>query len=61
MPNTDDVLRRLYALMKPGGQFIVYEHVKGKDVVLLMVQSMFIHPILCRSDGGSRRELTLDS
>ena len=40
VPDPDDMLRRLYALMKPGGQFIVYEHVRSKDVVTVMVQSM---------------------
>lgn len=38
----DELLRRLYALMKPGGQFVVYEHVKSKDVVSIIVQSMFV-------------------
>ena len=42
VPDSDDILRRLYALMKPGGQFIVYEHVKSKDVVSATVQSMLV-------------------
>jgi 2-polyprenyl-3-methyl-5-hydroxy-6-metoxy-1,4-benzoquinol methylase len=42
VPDPDEMLRRLYALMKPGGQLIVYEHVKSKDVVSVMVQSMFV-------------------
>ena len=37
----DEMIRRLYALLKPGGQFLLYEHVMSKDVVSLMVQSMF--------------------
>lgn len=41
VPDPDEMLRRLYALMKPGGQLILYEHVKSKDVVSAMVQSMF--------------------
>jgi SAM-dependent methyltransferase len=41
VPDLDDTLRLLYALMKPEGQFIVYEHVKSNDVVSAMVQSMF--------------------
>ncbi len=61
VPDPDDVLRRLYALMKPGGQLIVYEHVKSKDVVTLIVQSMFVQSFSCRSDGGSRRVLTWES
>jgi cyclopropane fatty-acyl-phospholipid synthase-like methyltransferase len=42
VPDLDEMLRRLYALMKPGGQFVVYEHVKSKDMVSVMVQSMYI-------------------
>ena len=38
VPDPDEMLKRLYALMKPRGQFIVYEHVKSKDVVSSMVQ-----------------------
>jgi SAM-dependent methyltransferase len=60
VPDLDEMLRRLYALMKPGGQFVVYEHVKSKDVVSVMVQSMFapslIVPFRCwwsqRADIG---------
>lgn len=37
----DEMLRRLYALMKPGGQLIVYEHVKNRDVLSGIVQGMF--------------------
>lgn len=40
VPDPDEMLRRLYALMRPGGQLIVYEHVKSKDVVSSNVQSM---------------------
>ena len=40
VPRADRVLRRLHALMKPGGQFIVYEHVKSKDMLSAVVQSM---------------------
>lgn len=35
----DEILRRLYALLKPGGQFIVFEHVKSKDMISSLVQS----------------------
>lgn len=41
VPDPDKTLRRLYALMKPEGQFIVYEHVKSKDVVSVMVQNLY--------------------
>ncbi|KAI4159226.1 MAG: hypothetical protein LQ342_006746 [Letrouitia transgressa] len=40
VPDPDEILRRLYALMRPGGQFIVYEHVKSKDVLSRIVQSI---------------------
>ncbi|KAL9635453.1 MAG: hypothetical protein Q9164_003449 [Protoblastenia rupestris] len=33
VPDPDEMLRWLYALMKPGAQFILYEHVKSKDVI----------------------------
>lgn len=42
VPDHDEMLRRLYALMKLGGQFLVSEHVKSKDVASIMVQSMFV-------------------
>ena len=40
VPDPDEMMRRLYALLKPGGQFIVYEHVKSRDVLSRAVQSM---------------------
>lgn len=39
VPDPDGILRRLYALLKPGGQFIVYEHVQSKDVLSRIIQS----------------------
>ncbi len=42
VPDPDKILRLFYALMKPGGQFVVFEHVKSKDVVSRIVQSMFV-------------------
>ena len=41
VPDPNEILRRLYALLKPGGQLIVYEHVKSKDKISSMVQSKF--------------------
>lgn len=35
----NETLRHLYALLKPGGQLILYEHVKSKDVISSVVQS----------------------
>ncbi|KAL9609800.1 MAG: hypothetical protein Q9167_005454 [Letrouitia subvulpina] len=37
----DEILRPLYALLKPGGQLIVYEHVKSKDVLSRIVQNLY--------------------
>ena len=44
----DEMLRRLYALLKPGGQLIVYEHVKSKDLISIMVQSTVIPSLIVR-------------
>lgn len=41
VPELTETLRRLYALLRPGGQLIVYEHVKSKDVVSSVVQSVY--------------------
>ena len=41
VPDPSETLRRLYTLLKPGGQLIVYEHVKSKDMVSSLVQSKF--------------------
>lgn len=39
VPDPDEILRRLYALLKPGGRFIIYEHVKSRDLLSMVVQS----------------------
>ena len=39
VPDPNEMLRPLYALLKPGGQLIVYEHVKSKDMLTSVVQS----------------------
>ena len=41
VPDPDEMLRRLYALLKSGGQLVVYEHVKSKDTISSVVQSKF--------------------
>ena len=38
VPDLEKTLRRLYALMKPGGQLVMFEHVKSTDVVSAIVQ-----------------------
>lgn len=44
VPNLEETLRRLYALMKPGGQLVMYEHVKSTDILSAIVQSMCWFP-----------------
>ena len=39
LPDPNEMLRRLYTLLKPGGQLLVYEHVKSKDMISRVVQS----------------------
>ena len=39
VPDPNEIMRRIYALMKPSGQLIVYEHVKSTDSLTGMVQS----------------------
>ena len=39
VPDLEKTLRRLYALLKPGGQLVMYEHMKSTDVVSAIVQS----------------------
>jgi len=41
VPDPDETLRRLYTLLKPGGQMVIYEHVGSKYPVSRMVQSKF--------------------
>ena len=41
VPEPDRVLRRLYTLMKPGAQFLVYEHVISSDMMSRMIQSFY--------------------
>lgn len=47
VPEPDEMMRRLYALMKRGGKLIVYEHVKSKDSISMMVQSKSFVSCLC--------------
>ena len=39
VPDPNEMMRRIYALMKPTGQLIVYEHVKSTDSLTGIVQS----------------------
>ena len=47
VPDPDEMMRRLYALIRPGGKFIVYEHVKSKDPLSQWVQSEFTLVTFC--------------
>ena len=40
VPRPEDTARKLYRLLKPGGQLIVYEHMRSKDIVSKTIQSM---------------------
>lgn len=39
VPDPDEMMLRLYAFLKPGGQLIVFEHVRSRDAISRMVQS----------------------
>ena len=41
VPDPDEMMRRLYALLRPGGQLVVYEHVKSRDLLSGVVQGKF--------------------
>ena len=42
VPDPEKTFQQLYALMKPGRQFIIFEHVKSTDVVSAIIQSMLV-------------------
>ena len=45
VPDPDEMMRRIYALMKPNGRLIVYEHVKSTDNLSVIVQSESFCPL----------------
>ena len=53
VPDLEETTRRLYAFMKPGGQFIVYEHVRSTDVVSGIVQSTLLPLSIVQNFFGS--------
>lgn len=53
VPKPAEMTKELYRLLKPGGQMIVYEHVKSEDYVSQLVQCRCFRP------GGVERGLTL--
>ena len=44
VPRPAETVKRLYELLKPGGQMIVYEHVKSMDFCSGLVQRIAPHP-----------------
>lgn len=40
VPQPEKTVRELYGLLKPGGQLIVYEHVKSEDTISRLLQGM---------------------
>ena len=55
VPQPEKTARELYELLKPGGQMIVYEHVRSEDMVSKVVQGTFcdtLYPIQCTPFGG---------
>ena len=43
VPHPQETLRRLYQLLKPGGQIIVYEHIQNKDMVSRQMQRKLLY------------------
>ena len=41
VPKPAALVKSLYRLLKPGGQMIIYEHVKSEDYLSQLVQSMY--------------------
>ena len=39
VPNPQETIRRLYELLKPGGQLIIFEHIENEDMVSRLMQS----------------------
>ncbi len=47
VPQPEKTVRELYGLLKPGGQLIVYEHVKSEDMISKLMQSRFSNSPTC--------------
>lgn len=51
VPKPAALMKDLYQLLKPGGQMIVYEHIKSEDYVSQLVQRMhFLFQDSCKAD-----------
>ena len=55
VPKPAEMAQELYRLLKPGGQMIIYEHIKSEDYLTRLVQRMYFLP------SGVDRGLTLQS
>jgi len=45
IPNPQQVIAEMYKLLKPGGQIIVFEHVRSQDSVTSRLQSIWTHSL----------------
>ncbi|MCJ1284413.1 hypothetical protein MMC26_003745 [Xylographa opegraphella] len=43
VPHPQKTMRKLYELLKPGGQLIIYEHIQNNDMVTRQMQSKATH------------------
>ncbi|MCJ1294250.1 hypothetical protein MMC34_005808 [Xylographa carneopallida] len=41
VPNPQETIRRLYELLKPGGQLIIFEHIENEDMVSRLMQKFW--------------------
>ncbi|MCJ1432959.1 hypothetical protein MMC27_002317 [Xylographa pallens] len=62
VPNPQETARRLYQLLKPGGQLIIYEHIENEDMVSRQIQRFWtlVWPIFlgnCHLDRPTERYL----
>lgn len=43
IPNPKQVIAEMYKLLKPGGQLLIFEHIKSKDMITRCLQGMWTH------------------
>ena len=41
VPRPEEMVREMYKLLKPGGQMVIYEHVRSDDFLSGLVQNVF--------------------
>lgn len=44
-----NVMKEVWKLLKPGGRFIFWEHVRSKDISTAVIQSMYVHGATIRA------------